>query len=414
MKGKGVVIGFILVFVVGTIGLFRYFTSVQSSEDSLTEVESPVLGDIVRKTVATGSVRPRQEVNVKPQVSGVVEELFVEAGQQVTKGQEVARIKLVPSEVSINSAINAVELARLRVENAERELDRQKEVYDKKLDVSDVAVRLEISSQQEQRFRSLFEEGLISRQEYEQYLLDAQLARTRYDNAALLAGNTLRQFENDLDIRRQELQAAINNLQLLREGASRNSRQIANVITSTVDGMVLDVPVEEGSSVIERNNFNEGTTIVTVADMNALIFEGKVDESDVGELSEGMALRISVGALPGAVFDAMLEFIAPKGVKEDGTVRFEVRAALTAKPEVFLRAGYSANGDIILDERQSVLTIAERDVLFEADTTFAELLLPDGGRERRPIGLGLSDGIRVEITDGLSLEDAVIVQDGKR
>ena len=414
MKGKGVLLFFLAVILVGTAGLVWYFTSGQTPDSGPVEVQKPQVGDIVKKTVATGSVKPRREVSVKPQVSGVVEELFVEAGEQVKKGQNVARIKLVPSEVSINSAVNAVELAKLRFENAGRELARQKEVYANKLDVGENEASLEVASRQEERYRSLLEEGLISQQEYERYKLEAQLARTRYDNAALLAGNVLRQFENDLEIRRQELDAATNNLQLLREGAARNSRQVANVITSTVDGMVLDVPVEVGSSVIERNNFNEGTTIVTVADMNSLIFEGKVDESDVGQLSEGMPLRISVGALPGETFDALLEFISPKGVKEDGTVRFEVRAALRNRPEVFLRAGYSANGDIILDERKDVLNIPERDVLFEADATYAELLLPGGAREKRLVRLGLSDGIHVEVVSGLDANDEVIVQTGKQ
>lgn len=414
MKGKGIGILVVVFLIVGTAGLIWYFTTGQQAESGIIETTQPEVADLVSKTVATGSVRPRREVNVKPQVSGVVDALFVEAGEQVSQGQEVARIKLVPSEVSINNAVNAVELAKLRLENAERERARQKEVYEKKLDMGDAEARLEVTASQEERFRALLEEGLISRQEYEQYMLEARIAKTRYDNAALLAGNTLQQFENDVEIRRQELQAAINNLQLLREGASRNSRQVANVITSTVDGMILDVPVEVGSSVIERNNFNEGTTIVTVADMQALIFEGKVDESDVGRLTEGMPLRISVGALPDLTFDAVLEFIAPKGVKEDGTVRFEVRAALSNLPDVFLRAGYSANADIILDERLSVLTMAERDVIFESDTTFADILLPDGRRERRPIALGLSDGIRVEVMDGIGSDEAVIVQSGKK
>lgn len=410
MKGKGVLIVTVLVVLLGTAGLIYYFTSNSGGNDAVVETEKPELSDIVKKAVATGSVRPRQEVNVKPQVSGVVDEIYVEAGDLVEKGQKVAKIKLVPSEVSINNAKNSVELARLRYENAKRELARQREVYEQKLDVRDVQAGLDVARQQEQRYRELFEEGIISEQEYDQYLLDLKLAQTRYDNADILAKNNLKQFENDVEIRKQELDAAINNLQLLQEGASRNSRQVANVITSTVDGMVLDVPVEEGTSVIERNNFNEGTTIVTVADMNSLIFEGKVDESDVGELNEGMPLRISVGALPGFSFDAILEFISPKGVEEEGSVKFEVRAALKTPEEVFLRAGYSANADIILEQREQVLAINERDVLFEADTTFVEVRTGQEAFEKRPVALGLSDGVKVEVKAGLDSTSAIKVQ----
>lgn len=410
MKGRGVLIVTVLVLLLGTAGLIYYFTTNNGGNDAAVETEKPELSDIVKKAVATGSVRPRQEVNVKPQVSGVVDEIYVEAGDLVEKGQKVAKIKLVPSEVSINNAKNSLELARLRYENAKRELARQQQVYEQKLDVRDVQASLDVAEQQEQRYRELFEEGVISEQEYDQYLLDLKLAQTRYDNADILAKNNLKQFETDVEIRKQELDAAINNLQLLQEGASRNSRQVANVITSTVEGMVLDVPVEEGTSVIERNNFNEGTTIVTVADMNSLIFEGKVDESDVGELKEGMPLRISVGALPGLSFDAILEFISPKGVEEEGSVKFEVRAALKTPEEVFLRAGYSANADIILEQREKVLAIKERDVLFEADTTFVEVRTGQEAFEKRPVALGLSDGVKVEVKAGLDSTAAIKVQ----
>lgn len=400
----------IFILLLSTSGLVYYFVTNNSGEQATIEFESPVVEDIIKKSVATGTIRPRREVNIKPQVSGVVETFFVEAGELVKKGQEIARIKLVPSEVSINDAQSSVELARLRLKNAKRELDRQKKVYEKQLDVQDAQASLDNAKTQEQRFRELFEEGVISEQEYQQYQLDFQLAQTRFDNARIVARNNLRQFENEVDIREQELEAAVNNLQLLREGASRKSRQVANVITSTVEGMVLDLPIEEGSSVIERNNFNEGTTIATVADMNALVFEGKVDESDVGKLKEGMPLELTVGAIDDQQFGAVLEFISPKGIEEEGTVKFEIRAALETPEEVFLRAGYSANADIILDKRQQVLAVKERDVLFEEEQTFVELRQSGDQVQKQEVTLGISDGILVEVIKGLDENAQVKVQ----
>ena len=390
--------GFLLL---ATVGLVVYFYQQQVKDPENYEVEKPVIMDIIKKTVATGSVKPRKEVQIKPQVSGVVDELYVEAGNLVKKGEKIAKIKLVPSMVNINSAQSNVELARLRLKESERELARQKEVNTRNLDVESARVSYENALEILDRQEGLFKEGVISEQEFDQFKLDLELRKAEFENSKILSGNSLKQFETEVDIRRQELDAAINNLQLLREGASRNSKQVANIVVSTVDGMVLDIPVEEGSSVIERNNFNEGTSIAIVADMNSLIFEGKVDESDVGKLKEGMPLELTVGAIEGEKFDATLEYIAPKGENEDGTVKFEVRAAIKPSKEIFLRAGYSANADIILDRRKGVVSIKERDVLFEEDTTFVEVMVGDRQFERRKVQLGLSDGIQVEILGGI-------------
>ncbi len=395
--------------LLSVIGLGYYFYQQRTISPEQFETEKPVVTDIIKKTVATGAIRPRQEVQVKPQVSGVVEELFVEAGDIVRKGQQLARIKLIPSEVNINSARSNVELARLRLQEAERELARQREVNDRNLDVESARVSYENAQKEEERQRRLFEEGVISEQDYNRFQVDLNLRKAEYENARIVAGNSLKRFETEVDIRKQELDAAVNNLQLLREGAARNSRQVANVVVSTVDGMVLDVPVEEGTSVIERNNFNEGTSIAIIADMNNLIFEGKVDESDVGKLREGMPLELTVGAIENKHFDATLEFISPKGEEEEGTVKFEVRAAIKPTDDVFLRAGYSANGDIILDRRTGVMAIKERDVIFEEGTTYVEVRVSDRQFERRMVELGISDGILVEIVNGLDTTTQVKV-----
>ncbi len=410
MKNRGCLIGLIAIVVIASIGLGYYFYSKNAPADTSAEVEKPVVTDIVEKSVATGSIKPRKEVNVKPQVSGVVDELYVEAGQIVEKGQRLAKIKLVPSEVNINNAKSSVELARIRYQEALREFERQKEVADKNLDVENAKVNYENALQEEQRYRDLFEEGMIAQQEYNRYQLDLNVRLAEFENAKIRAKNNLKQFKADVDIRKQELDAAINNLELLREGASKNSRQVANVVTSTVAGMVLDVPVEEGTSVIERNNFNEGTTIATVADMNYLIFEGMVDEADVGKIKEGMDLILTVGAINDQKFTAKLEYISPKGVDENGTVKFEIRAALDKTEDVFLRAGYSANADIILNKKESVIAIKERDVLFEKDTTFIEVKNGSGQFEKKLVTLGLSDGVQIEVVKGIDTNAMVKVQ----
>ncbi len=409
---KGCLIPLIGFLVIATAGLVYYFVQQRDRETENLTIEEPALRDLIRKTVATGSIRPRHEVMIKPQVSGVVEELFVEPGEIVTKGQRLARIKLIPSEVNINSAQSSVELARLRVVEAERELERQRNLRAQQLDVEDTRVRFTNARQEEERARQLYEEGVMSQQDYQQIKRDYELAKAALDNAEVVAENELKRFETALDIQEQELTAAINNLQLLREGASRNSRQVANVVVSTVDGMVLDVPVEEGTSVIERNNFNEGTSIAIVADMDNLIFEGTVDESDVGKLKEGMPLVLTVGAIDQVTFDARLEYISPKGVDDAGTVTFEVRAAVTPTDDIFLRAGYSANADIILERRDQVVSINERDVLYEDSGTFVEVESGDRTFKKQPVELGLSDGIYVEVVEGIDTTHRVRVQSG--
>lgn len=398
---KGVLLGLGGFLLVATIGLVIYFYTQNAKDPVVYKTEHPVLTDIIKKTVATGSIKPRQEVQIKPQVSGVVDELYVQAGDLVKKGDRLARIKLIPSELNVNSAQSNVELARLRLDEAQRELKRQQEINTKNLDVESARVTYENAKREDERQKGLFKEGVISEQEYNRFKLDMEIQKAALENAEIVAVNSLKQFETSVDIRQQELEAAINNLQLLREGVTRNSKQVANVVVSTVDGMVLDVPVEEGFSVIERNNFNEGTSIAVVADMNSLIFEGMVDESDVGKLKEGMPLELTVGAIQDMRFDAALEYISPKGVDENGTVKFEVRAAVKPTTEVFLRAGYSANADIILDRRKGVIAIKERDVLFEEDTTFVEIEVGDRQFEKKTIELGLSDGILVEVVNGL-------------
>ena len=408
---RGCLIAAIAVLVVLSIGLGIYFYKQSVKDPTIYEITKPEIGDVIKKTVAIGSIKPRKEVQIKPQVSGVIDELFVEEGQIVEKGQRVARVKLIPSEMNVNSAQSSVELARIRLDQAERELKRQKEVYSKNLDVESAKASFDNAQLELDRNKALLEDGVISDQEYNRVSLDYQVAKTQYDNAVITSQNQLRQFESEVDIRKQELAAAQNNLQLLREGVTSNSQQVSNVVMSTLTGMVLDIPVEEGSSVIERNNFNEGTSIAVVADMNALIFEGKVDESEVGKLQEGMPIELTVGALEDVRIDAILEQIAPQGVLEEGTVKFEILAAVTPAEDIFLRAGYSASGDIILERKDSVLTIQERDLIIDEDTdsTFVEIEVGEQEFERKYVETGISDGIAIEVLNGIDTSTQIKV-----
>jgi len=309
----------------------------------------PSKQDIVKKAVAPGALVPRREVTIKPRVSGVLEKLYVEAGQRVKERQLLAKIQIIPNVVALNNAESAVRAAQIGLDNAQSQL---------------------------QRYQQLFDQKLMNETEFNQ-------------------------FKVGFELKRQELETAQSNRELIKEGASKRTGKVSNLVTSTVDGMVLDVPVKEGSSVIEANNFNEGTTIAAIADMGDMIFQGRVDESEVGKLREGMPVSITVGALGEARLDGKLEYIAPKGKEKEGTIEFEVKAAVSLKPGVMVRANYSANADIILDTRTNVMAIEESLVQFEKGKAYVEVEGAPQSFSRREVKLGLSDGINVEVLSGL-------------
>ncbi|MFT4535423.1 MAG: HlyD family secretion protein [Saprospiraceae bacterium] len=399
---KGCLIVSLVIIGLASVGLVYYFMVQNKKDPVVYESVKPKIDDIVKKAVASGSIKPRKEVNIKPQVSGVIEKLYVEAGEIVTKGQKLALIKLIPSEVNINSAKSNLELAKIRYTDALREVERQRSVNSLKLDVQQADANFNLASKELVRQKSLHEQGVISDQDLQRFELDAELKKNTLDNVKISSKNNLASSEIDVELRKQELEAANNNLQLLREGKTSNSRQVSNVVTSTMDGMVLDVPVEEGSSVIERNNFNEGTNIAIVADMGSLIFEGNIDESEVGKLKIGMPLVLKVGAIDGEEFAGVLEFISPKGTVEEGTVNFKIKADIkNENSNTFLRAGYSANADIILEKREQVITINERDIVFKDDKAYVEVEIGDQEYEEKEISTGLSDGVLIEVTSGL-------------
>lgn len=350
--------GLLLVFAALVIWVFVYLYQKSKTVPTVYETETPVVGDIIKKTVATGSIVPRKEIAIKPQESGIVTHVYVEAGDLIKQGDMIARIQIIPEMVQVNEAESRVNKARLAFENAKIAFERIKDLYEQKV---------------------------IALSEYEAEEL-------KYNNS------------------REDLAAAENHLQLILEGVTKSMGSKTNtVIRSTVSGMVLDVPIEEGNSVIKSNTFNDGTTIAIVADMAEMIFKGKVDETEVGKLKEGMHLLMTVGAIESEVFDAYLEYISPKGVEEGGAIQFEIKAAVKLKDNQFIRAGYSANADIVLDRRDSVLTINERVLQFEGDSTFVEVETVPQVFEKRPVKTGLSDGIKVELIEGLGLEDKVKV-----
>jgi HlyD family secretion protein len=333
--------------------LFLYDKS--QAEPAVFKTAKPARMDIVKKAVAPGAIVPRREVTIKPRVSGVIEKLYVKAGEQVKERQLLAKIQIIPNVVALNNAESAIRAAQIGFDNAESQL---------------------------QRYQQLFDQKLMHETEFNQ-------------------------FKVGMDLKRQELETAQSNRELIKEGASKRTGKVSNMVSSTVNGMVLDVPIKEGASVIEANNFNEGTTIASIADMGDMIFQGRVDESEVGKLSEGMPVSITVGALGEQKLEGKLEYIAPKGKEKEGTIEFEVRAAVALRSGVLLRANYSANADIILDSKQGVLAIEENVVIFEQGKTFVEVETAPQTFSRREVKLGLSDGINVEIISGLAADARV-------
>lgn len=346
----------LVVVVAAILGTMVFLYQKSRKKPVIYETKTPFISDVVKKTVATGSVVPRKEIDIKPQVSGIIEEVYIEAGNHVKKGDLIARVKIIPNMVELNNAESRLNKAKINFEDSKMVYERQKKVY---------------------------EQGVIPEAEFQQF-------RLAYMSAM------------------EELETAESHLQLIKEGVSKKSGNTTNtLIRSTIEGMVLDVPVEVGNSVIESNTFNEGTTIASVADMGEMIFEGKVDETEVGKLRLGMPLILSVGAIEDEKFDAVLEYIAPKGKEENGAIQFEIKADVKLKENAFVRAGYSANADIVLERRDSVMVIPESLISFEkeGDSAFVEIETQPQVFEKRFIQTGLSDGVNIEIKTGLGITD---------
>lgn len=343
----------IAVIFIGTL-VFLYNKSKKKTETFTTE--KPFITNIENKTVATGSVVPRKEIEIKPQVSGIIEAIYIEPGDVVKNGDLIAKVRIIPNMINLNNAEARLDQAKIGYEDTKMVYDRQKMIFD---------------------------EGVIPAAEFQQY-------------------------EIALNKSKSELNAAENNLQLIKEGVTSKSKSSTNtLIRSTIEGMILDVPVKEGNSVIESNTFNAGTTIAFIANMGEMIFEGTVDETEVGKIYENMNLSLSIGAIDNQKFDSKLEYISPKGIEDNGAIKFEIKAKIKLKDDFFIRSGYSATADIVLERLDSVLAIKESLVEFRNDSAFVEVESEPQVFEERYVVLGLSDGINIQVLKGVSLDNNI-------
>ena len=350
-----------VLIIIGLIflGTFVFLYQKSQPKETVYEVARVERDTLIQTTVATGKIEPRDEVQIKPQISGIIAEVYKEAGQTVKQGEVIAKVKVIPELGQLNSAESRVRLATINGKQAETDLERMEQLYKSKL---------------------------VSSEEYEKTLLAAKQAR-------------------------EELQASKDNLEIVKEGITKNSASFSStLIRSTIDGLILDVPIKVGNSVIMSNTFNDGTTIATVANMGDLIFRGNVDETEVGRIHERIPVKITLGALQDMKFDAVLEYISPKSVENNGANQFEIKAAIQVPSDVTIRSGYSANAEMELQRADNVLCIPESTLEFQGDSTFVYVLtdsVPTQKFARRSIKTGISDGIKIEVRNGLKANELV-------
>lgn len=357
---KGCTITILAFLAITFVGALFWLYQKNNQPPTVFQTESPEIRSISKSTVATGNINPKEEILIKPNISGIIEEVYVEAGDQIKTGDLIAKIKVIPSVSSLNSAQNQIQTAKIDFENQKKVFERQK---------------------------SLFEKGVISANDFDS-------AQTAYKQSE------------------QTYNATVQSAEIIRTGTTRGMANMAQThIRSTISGMVLDVPVKKGNQVIEANNFNEGTTIASLADVNHMIFEGKLDESEVGKVKIGLPLEITVGAIDNKKFDAQLDYISPKGVSENGAMQFAIKGMLTNKDNTFIRSGLSANAYIILAKATDVLAIKEGLVQYDEKTKkpFVEVETAPQKFERKDVELGVSDGIYVEIISGITKDDKIKV-----
>ena len=349
----------ITLLISGALFAAAYFIKTNDKSAIVYETKTIINTSIEKKTVITGKVIPEDEVEIKPQIQGIIDALFVEEGDKVKTGDLLAKIKVVPNEQNLNAAEGRVANSKIVLKNAQIEFRRNKNLFDK---------------------------GIISKQDFDNVQL-------RYNQSKLDVSN------------------AVSDLQIIRLGSKGGAASANTNIRATVPGTVLEIPVEEGFQVIASNSFNAGTTIATIADLNKMIFEGKVDEAEVGKLIVGMPLEVNLGAIEDQSLDAKLKFIAPKGNEEQGAVQFKIEADLFLNDSIFVRAGYSANASLIIERKDNVMAIEESLLQFDRETEkpYVEIQIGDQKFERRDIEIGLSDGVNVEVISGLTEEDQIKV-----
>jgi HlyD family secretion protein len=354
------ILKFALLIIVAALVIWTFWFLWQKSRPVVKkyQIEEVKVGNIEKRTVATGKVDPRNEILIKPQMSGIIAAIYKEAGDQVKAGDIIAKIKVIPDMVSLNGAES-------RVTRAQISFDQSKKNYD--------------------RDSKLFADKVISKEEFEKTQL---------------------QYNND----KEELKTAKDNLSLTRDGISTNSAAISNtLVRSTINGTILDIPIKVGNSVIQSNSFNDGTTIASVANMSDMLFVGKLDETEVGKISVGMPMDITIGALQDQKLTAKLEYVSPKGKEENGAIMFEMKAAVKVPKDVFVRAGYSANAEILLTKEESLITIPESCVEFGGDTAFVYVLKTKEPQTftKKQVKLGLSDGLKMQVKSGLKVKDKI-------
>ena len=347
----------IILLILGFLFAIAYFVRTNSKSAIEYETTNPFISSIELTSVVTGKVIPEDEVEIKPQLNGIIEKILVEEGDTVQNGQLIAVIKVVPDERSVYGAQAQVTSSKLNLENGEKQLNRAKE---------------------------LFAKQIISQQEFE----DAEL---RYNSA------------------KENLKAAENDLEIIRNGSVAGSSTANTNIRATLSGTILEIPVEVGDQVIAANNFNAGTSVAIIADLSQMIFEGKVDEAEVGNLTNGMKIIVSMAAIPNKEFDAKLKFVAPKGTEEGGAVQFKIEAELTLDDDTFVRAGYSANGALVVNSKTDIMVIPEAVLQFDRKTQqpYVEIEISNQNFERRELETGLSDGIKVEVLSGVEMTDNI-------
>ena len=373
MKRTGTIITLLVILIAFSAGIW-YIYSKDKTNPVVFQTETASIKTIVKKTVATGNIVPKEEVFIKPNISGIIHEIFVVAGDVVLAGDLIAKVKVVPNINSLNSAKNNINSAKTQVETARLALESQKSIY--------------------LRQKELFDKAVVSANEFDQALLSYNQAQQRYNQENVL------------------LTAAQQTFDIVKTGTAKGLGAAANTeIRATVSGMILDIPVKVGNQVIESNNFNDGTTIATIADVEQMIFEGKVDESEVGKITENLPLEITVGAIENKKFNAVLDFIAPKGVSENGAIQFEIKGTLNNQNATFIRAGLSANASIILARAENVLSIKEALVQYDPKTKKPFVEIATGAQEfqRKEISLGVSDGLYVEVLEGVTQQDNIKV-----
>jgi len=341
------------------VGTFAFLYNKSKPKEVKYEIYKATVSDLEKSTVATGTIVPRDEILIKPQISGIISDIYKHAGEKVRKDEVIAKVRVIPELGTLNAAENRLRIAKINESQAQNEYGRMKKLFDDKL---------------------------ISREDFEKSQVTWKTST-------------------------EETKTATDNLQIVREGITKNSASFSStLIRSTIDGLILDVPVKKGNSVIMSNTFNDGTTIATVADMNDMIFDGNIDETEVGLLNEGMPLKLTIGALQNLTFDASLEYISPKATKQNGANQFEIKAAVKVNNTQMIRSGYSANATVTLEKARKVVSVPEGAVDFSTKTPCVYVMtdsVPSQKFRKQTVTTGMSDGINIEIKNGLKAGDRV-------